>query len=102
MSATLRVTRELGFGIELRRGRFEVLVDGTSAGPIDNHQTIETPVESGPHTVRIRKGRYTSGARVFDAADGEVVNFHCHGVRIWPMYLASIVMPNLAIALKRE
>jgi hypothetical protein len=38
----------------------------------------------------------------FDAADGDVVSFRCHGARIWPLYVASIVVPNLAIALKRE
>ncbi len=102
MSATLRVTRELGFGVELRRGRFEVLVDGASVGAVDNHDTIETPLEPGRHALRVHKGRYRSRDETFEAADGDVVHFRCHGIRIWPLYVASIVVPNLAITLKRE
>jgi hypothetical protein len=29
-------------------------------------------------------------------------NFLCHGIRIWPMYVASIFAPSLAIALRQE
>jgi hypothetical protein len=102
VSATLRVTREVVFGIELRRGRFEILIDGKSVGSLEYHETVETPLEPGRHTIRIRKGRYSSRDHSFDVADGEVVSFRCHGGRIWPIYVASIVVPNLAIALKRE
>jgi hypothetical protein len=102
MSATLRVTHEVGFGIELRRGRFEISVDDKGLGSLENHETVETPLEPGRHTIRIRKGRYSSRDHSFDVADGEVVSFRCHGARIWPMYVASIIVPNLAIALKRE
>jgi hypothetical protein len=35
-------------------------------------------------------------------ADGEVINFRCHGTRIWPRYVASIFVPSLAISLSRE
>jgi hypothetical protein len=34
--------------------------------------------------------------------DGEAVSFRCHGIRIWPMYVASIFVPGLAIALRPE
>jgi hypothetical protein len=43
MSATLRVTHELGFGIELRRGRFEVLVDGRTVGSVEDRQRHRLP-----------------------------------------------------------
>jgi hypothetical protein len=102
MSATLKVTREVGFAIELRRGRFEISVDGKSGGSIDNNDTVEIPLESGQHTVRIQHGRYSSRDRSFDAADGDVVSFRCHGANIWPMWVASFVVPNLAITLKRQ
>jgi hypothetical protein len=102
MSVTLRVTREVGFGVELRRGRFEILVDGKTVGSVENNDTLETALESGRHTIRIREGRYSSRGDSFRAADGEVVSFNCHGVRIWPLYVASIVVANLAISLKRE
>jgi hypothetical protein len=102
MSATLRVTRSLGFAIELRRGPFQVLVDGSDVGTIENHETIETPLEPGRHTIRIRKGRYSSREHSFEADDNAVVNFRCHGAGLWPIYVASMVVPNLAITLKRE
>ena len=59
MAATLRLTRE-GFGIELRRGTFDITVDGTKAGSIQWHETVEVPVEPGHHTLQIRAGRYSS------------------------------------------
>jgi hypothetical protein len=101
VSATLRLTRK-GAGIELRRGPFEIALDGGSAGLIKNHETVETPVEPGRHTLRLRSGRYSSQDHSFDVADGEVVNFRCHGAMVWPRYVASIVKPDLAISLRLE
>lgn len=101
MSATLKVTRE-GAGIELRRGRFEIVADGKMLGAIERHETVETPLEPGHHTLLIRAGRYSSQGHSFDVADGEVVSFRCHGAMIWPRYVASIVKPDLAISLKQE
>ena len=101
MTATLSLTRE-SVGIELRRGRFEISVDGKTVGSLERHETVETPLEPGHHTLRMRAGRYSSRDRTFDVADGEVVNFRCHGAMIWPTYVASIVKSDLAISLKRE
>jgi hypothetical protein len=100
-AATLKLTREATL-IELRRGRFEIEVDGKTVGSFDLHETVETPLEPGHHTLRIRKGRYSSRDHSFNLADGEVVNFRCHGANIWPRYVASIVRPDLAISLKQE
>jgi hypothetical protein len=99
--ATLKLTRH-GFGIELRRGRFEVLVDGHAAGGLDYGDTVELPVEPGHHTLRLRKGRYSSRDHSFDAANGEVVSFRCHGANLWPIWAVSFLAPNLGIALVRE
>jgi hypothetical protein len=101
MAATLKLTRE-GVGIELRRGTFDVLIDGDSVGSVDWHDTVEVPVESGRHTIRIRAGRYSSQVHSFEAADGETVAFRVHGAMVWPRWVASMVKPDLAISLKRE
>ena len=101
MPATLRLTRE-GFGIELRRGRFEILVDGRSVGSLNYGDTVEAPVDPVHHTLRIKAGRYSSRELSFDAADGDGVDFRCHGANIWPLWLVSFVVPNLGIALKHE
>jgi hypothetical protein len=97
----LNLTREATL-IELRRGQFEICVDGRVVGSIELHQTVETPLERGHHTLRLRKGRYSSQERAFDIGTEEVVNFRCHGAQIWPRYVASIVKPDLAISLTRE
>jgi hypothetical protein len=101
MPATLKLRRE-GAGIELRRGPFDVQLDGQTVGSITRRQTVEEPLEQGHHTLRIRKGRYSSQEHSFDVDDGEVVNFRTHGAMVWPRYVASIIRPELAISLKRE
>ncbi len=101
MAGTLKLTRE-GFGIELRRGPFEISVDSKSVGSIECHETIEMPLEPGHHTLRLRAGRCSSRDHAFAVADGEVVSFRCHGAMVWPRYVASIIEPDLAISLKRE
>ena len=101
MSATLKLTRE-GVGIELRRGTFDVVVDGNSAGPIEQHDTVEVPIDPGRHTVRIRAGRYSSPEHSFEASDDETITFRLHGAMMWPRYVASIIKPDLAISLRRE
>lgn len=101
MSATLAVTRE-GFGIELRRGTFDLVVDGSCVGSIERHDTVDTPVEPGRHTLQVRRGRYSSRIDTFIVGEGEAVTFRCHGANIWPTYVASIVVPTMAISLKRE
>jgi hypothetical protein len=101
MAATLRLTRKHP-AIELRRGAFEIELDGKSIGSITKiDETSEIPVGAGHHTLRIRSGRSTSPARAFDVADGEVVNFRTHGPLVWPVYVASILKPDLGISLKR-
>jgi hypothetical protein len=101
MSAVLKLTRE-GVGVELRRGPFEILVDGAVVSSIKRHETVETPLEPGHHTLRLRSGRYSSADRPFDVSDDEIVNFRGHGAMVWPRYVASIVKPDLAISLRRE
>ena len=101
MTATLTLKRAAGFGIELRRGRFDAVVDGTSVGSLDLHETTEVPIDPGHHTLRIRSGRYSSRSRSFDVADGDTVTFQLHGANLWPIYVASIVKPDLGISLKR-
>jgi hypothetical protein len=102
MSATLRVVREVGFGFELRRGRFEISLDDKNVGSLELNEAVETALEAGRHTLRIRKGRYSSRVQTFDVAEGDVIHFRCHGIRIWPLYVASIFVPNLAISLEKE
>jgi hypothetical protein len=101
VSATLRLTRE-GVGIELMRGQFEISVDGNRVGTVKYGEAVGTMLEPGRHTLRIRKGRYSSREYSFDATDGETVSFRCHGAMVWPRYVASLLKPDLAISLKRE
>jgi hypothetical protein len=98
LAATLKLTRQAA-GIELWRSRFDISVDGTNVGSLARNDTIETPLEPGHHTLLVRAGRYSSRPRSFDAADGDVVSFRCHGAEVWPRFVASLVKPDLAISL---
>ena len=101
MPATLKLSHKT-IGAEVRRGAYDVLVDGRRAGSVEMNETIETPVEPGRHTLQLRYGRYSSRIAAFDAAEGQVVAFRCGEKRFLPIFLASFVVPSLAIPLKRE
>jgi hypothetical protein len=99
--ATLRLSHK-AIGAEVRRGTFDVSVDGEPAGAVEMNETIDIPIEPGRHTVELRDGRKSSKVESFDAADGEVVAFRCTGKRFLPLFLASFVIPSLAIKLTRD
>ncbi|MBV9279374.1 MAG: hypothetical protein JOZ41_04780 [Chloroflexi bacterium] len=101
MSATLRLTHK-AIGAEVRRGTYEVLVDGRRAGSVELNETVDIPVEPGRHTLQVRSGRNSSRTRTFDAADGETASFRCSGKSILPIFLLSFVVPSLALSLHRE
>ena len=102
MSPTVILERETTGVMELRRSRFEIVLDGNPAGSIDRNQTVELPVEPGPHTLQVRTGRYSSHAQSFDAADGTNIHFRCNGAIFWPHYLASLFVPTIGLKLKRQ
>jgi hypothetical protein len=101
MSATLRLTHK-SIGVEVRRGPYDVVVDGQRVGSVEMNDTMETPVEPGRHTLQVRNGRKSSSADTFDAAEGEIVAFRCTGKRFLPIFLASFIVPSLALTLVRD
>ena len=101
MSATLTVTHK-AIGVEVRRGTYDIEVDGARLGSVDMNATFETSVDPGPHTVQLRDGRNSSRVETFDAADGETVAFRGTGKRFLPLFLASFVAPSLALVLVRD
>ena len=101
MSATLRLTHKT-IGVEVRRGTYDVVVDGKRAGSVELNETIDIPVEPGRHTVQVRNGRNSSGTKAFDAAEGEIASFRCSGKSILPVFLLSFVVPSLALSLRRD
>ncbi len=101
MSATLKLTHK-AIGAEVRRGAYDIVVDGQTAGLLEMNATIEIPVEPGRHTVQVRNGRNSSRAENFDAAESETVAFRCTGKRFLPIFLVSFIVPSLALKLKRQ
>jgi hypothetical protein len=101
MAATLKLTHK-AIGAEVRRGTYDVVLDGERVGSVEMNDTIETPVEPGRHTLQVRNGRNSSRTQTFDAAEGEIVAFRCTGKRFLPLFLASFVVPSLALVLRRE
>ena len=100
VTAVLELTRHPPLNLpEVRRGRFDVLVDGKLVGSYELHNTFETEVEPGRHTVKVRDGRFSSRELSFQVSDGQTVRFNCHGRRISPIFLASFVLPRLGLNL---
>lgn len=100
MSATLELTHK-SIGAEVRRGAYDVVIDGVRVGSVGMNDTIGLPIERGRHTLQVREGRKSSSTESFDAADGDVVAFRCTGKRFLPIFLASFVVPGLALKLVR-
>jgi hypothetical protein len=101
MSATLKLTHK-AIGAEIRRGRYDIMLDGERVGSVEMNDTFETPVEPGRHTLQVRNGRNSSRTKTFDVADGGTVAFRCTGKSILPIFLLSFVVPSLALSLRRE
>ena len=101
MSATLKLTHK-AIGAEVRRSPYDVLVDGETVGSVEMYGTFEMPVEPGSHTLQVRSGRNSSRAKTFDAADGTTIAFRCTGKSFLPIFIASFVVPSLALQLKSE
>lgn len=100
MTATLQITHK-AIGAEVRRGRYEIMVDGKRAGSVEMNETTDIPVEAGHHTLQLRSGRNSSRTQTFDAADGQTVAYRCTGKSLLPIFLASFVVPSLALQLRR-
>ena len=100
MAATLKLTHRT-IGVEVRRGTYDIVVDGARAGSVELNGTVEIPVEPGRHTLQIRSGRNSSRTQNFDAAEGQTVAFRCTGKSFLPIFLASFVVPSLALQLRR-
>jgi len=101
MSATLKVTHK-AIGAEVRRDAYDVEVDGRRVGLVEMNNTFEIPVEPGRHTLQVRNGRKSSSTETFAAPEGEVVAYRCTGKRFLPIFLASFVVPKLALKLVRD
>jgi hypothetical protein len=86
-----------------RKHTWQIMIDGNPAGSIANDQAVKLPVEPGRHTLRLRSSwNFASPERSFEAADGEVVSFSCHAPLFWPHAVASLIKPDLWIALKQR
>jgi hypothetical protein len=101
MSATLKLTHK-AIGAEVRRGTYDIVLDGEHVGSVEMNDTFTTPVEPGRHSLQVRSGRSSSRTKTFDATDGETIAFRCTGKSFLPIFVASFVVPSLALQLKRE
>ena len=100
MAAMLKLTHK-AIGVEVRRGTYDIVVDGQRAGSLEMNETIEIPTETGRHTLQVRNGRNSSRTQNFDAAESQTIAFRCTGKSFLPIFLASFVVPGLALQLRR-
>lgn len=108
MPATLTVTHK-AIGAEVRRGTYEVVLDGERVGLVEMNDMFEMSLEPGHHTLQVRNGRNSSRTRDFDLTDGEIASFRCSGKGTVPIpgagavvFLLSFAFPSLALSLHRE
>jgi hypothetical protein len=101
MAATLKLTHR-ATGVEVRRGTYDVVLDGERVGLLEMNNTFEMSVEPGRHTLQVRNGRNSSRTKTFVATEDEIVAFRCSGKSILPIFLLSFVVPSLAISLHPE
>jgi len=101
MTATLKMTHK-AIGVEVRRGTYDVVVDGHLAGSLEMNDTIEIPVEPGRHTLHLRLAENSSRTQTFEAAESQTTAFRCTGKGFLPIFLASFVVPSLALQIRRE
>jgi hypothetical protein len=101
MLATLKMTHK-AIGVEVRRGTYDIVVDGGRVGSVEMNDTTEIPIEPGHHTLQVRNGRNSSRTLRFEASEGQVVAVQCTGKRFLPIFLASFVVPRLALSLRAE
>lgn len=102
MAPTVILERNTTGVMELRRSQFDIVLDGNPAGSIDRNQTVELPVATGPHTLQVRTGRYSSHPQPFHAADDSSTHFRCNSAIFWPHYLASLFIPTIGLKLQRQ
>ena len=89
-------------GVEVRRGTYDVMVDGKPAGSVEINEAIDIPVEPGRHILQVRNGRNSSRTKTCDVAEDEIAAFRCTGKSILPIFLLSFIFPSLALSLRRE
>jgi hypothetical protein len=64
--------------------------------------SFETPIEPGRHTLQVRSGRNSSRVNAFEVSDGQTAAFRCTGKSFLPIFLASFLVPSLALTLRQE
>lgn len=101
MTATLTVTHKT-IGAEVRRGTYDVVLDGEQVGSVEMNQTFETSLVPGPHSLQVRDGRKSSRTVTFEVSDGGLAAYRCTGKSILPVFLLSFAIPSLALSLHRE
>jgi hypothetical protein len=100
MAATLKLIHK-ALGAEVRRGTYDILVDGQRAGSVNMNESTDIPIPAGRHTLQVRSGRNSSRTHSFEAAEGQTVAFRATGKTFLPIFLASFIVPSLALHLRR-
>jgi hypothetical protein len=98
-SGTLSITRR--WGGMVYTGPYPVFVDDKQVGSVRSQETVDLPIETGRHTVRVGSGRHVSPTRSFEIAEGEMVSFWCRGAMLWPLYLVALFKPDLWITFRQ-
>jgi len=91
MVATLRLTHK-SIGVEVRRGPYDIVVDGQRAGSLDMNDTIEIPIASGGHTLQVAVVEIPAEFRPSTPPKAKP-SLPMHRKSFLPIFLASFVVP---------
>ena len=100
MTATLKVVHK-AIGVEVRRGAYDILVDGVSVGNVTMNHSTSVSIDPGRHTVQVRHRRASSRSVSFEAIDRQTIAYRCTGKSFLPVFLLSFVIRSLALQLRR-
>ena len=102
MGATLKLTHK-AIGVEVRRGTYDIVVDGQRAGSLEMNDTIEIPIEPGRHTLQSSQWPKLQPNSDLRSPPRAKPSPSDAPERVFlPIFLASFVVPSLALQLRRD
>ena len=100
MTATLKVVHK-AIDVEVRRGAYDILVDGVPVGNVKMNHTTSVSIDPGRHTLQVRHRRSSSRPVAIEAAEGQTLVYRCTGKSFLPVFLLSFVVRSFALHLRR-
>ncbi|HVT11265.1 MAG TPA: hypothetical protein VHE55_03285 [Fimbriimonadaceae bacterium] len=97
--ATLAVTRDSARDLKIRG--VEILLDGRFVGNLNYGESLDVPIEPGPHTLTATN-RLKSKSAEFEAKPEEVVRFRTTGIAMGGIWAVMAMLGTVAYRVELE